>query len=177
MADRSALLASCILLASLLLGCPQTPNQRAMADAIRLLDDGRVEEALAAFREAQRHSPDHPDFVYGEGRALYRQKRNAEAEAVFRRAIELDAEVSDYYLYLGHVLARLDRLEKALDAYHEVTQLAPIDAEGWKGVGLTEYNLGNGPEARAALEKYIAFAPTAPDHNSISRLVRSLPKQ
>jgi tetratricopeptide (TPR) repeat protein len=167
--------AAAALGAFLLAACAGSAAQRAARDANELLLAGKVEEALAAYREAQRHSPEFADLHYGEGLALYRMKRYREAEVAFRNAIKRDPQIAAYHLYLGHVLSRQERLEAARDAYREATRLAPIDAEGWKGLGLTEYNLGRGREARVALEKYLAFAPAANDRNAISRLVRSLP--
>jgi tetratricopeptide (TPR) repeat protein len=161
--------------AALLVAGACSGEQRAVEDANRLLREGRTEEALAAYREALRHSPDVAVLHYGEGLALYQMKRYAEAEGPLRKAIELSPVEADPYLYLGHVLGRLGRMEEAAAAYREATRLAPIGPEAWKGLGLAEYNLKRYPEAREALEKYVTFAPRATDAAQINALVRSLP--
>ena len=164
-----------VVFLGLLTGCVGSPAQRATEDANRLLAAGNVEEALAAYREGQRHSPDFADLHYGEGLVLYRMKRYADAEPALRRAIELEPGEAPYHVYLGHVVARLDRMEEAVAAYREATRLAPIDPAGWKGLGLAQYNLRRYPEARQALEKYVAFAPGADDAPQIRALAHSLP--
>ena len=157
--------------------CAGSPAQRAAEDANQLLRAGRAQEALVAYREAQRHSPEFADLHYGEGLALYNLERIDEAEAPIERAIRLDPEVADYHLYLGHIRGKLERREEAIEAYRESTRLAPIHPEGWKGLGLMLYNVGRYTEARAALERYLAFAPAARDRSAISSLVQSLPKE
>ena len=164
------------LLGILLAACAGTAVQRATEEANRLLREGRTEEALAAYREGLRHSPDVADLHYGEALALYAFKRFDEAETPLRRAVGLDGRQAEYHLYLGHVLGRLERMEEAVEAYRESTRLAPIAPDGWKGLGLAEYNLGRWAEARVALEKYLAYAPAARDRPAISGLVRSLPR-
>jgi len=160
----------------MLSACAGSPAQRAAADANELLSAGRAQEALVAYREAQRHSPEFADLHYGEGLALYKLERIDEAEAPIERAIRLDPEVAEYHLYLGHVRGKLENREEAIEAYRESTRLAPIRPEAWKGLGLMLYNVGRYPEARAALERYLAFAPAARDRSAISSLAQSLPK-
>ena len=171
---RSVLAAG--LLGVLASACVGSPTQRATEAANELLADGKVEEALTAYREARRHSPDHADLHYGEGLALYRMKRYSEAEAALGRAIELSPGQASYHLYLGHVVGRLERMEEASAAYRESTRLAPIEPEAWKALGIAEYNLKRYPEARQALEKYLAMAPGADDVIHIRNLANSLPE-
>ena len=42
-------------------------------------------------------------------------------------------------------------------------------------LGFATYNLRRYPEARAALEKYLAFARDAHDYYAVSQLINSLP--
>lgn len=170
-------LSAVALLALALVACTGGPTRRAAADANRLLRDGRNEEALAAYREALRHSPDTADLHYGEALALYALKRPSEAEAPLRRAIRLEPGRPEFHLYLGHVLAKDGRMEEAVAAYRESTVLETINPEAWKGLGISLYNLERWAEARTALERYLSYAPNADDQAAIGRLVRSLPAE
>jgi Flp pilus assembly protein TadD len=158
-----------------LAGCVGTEGQRRVQEANELLSTDQLDEALAAYQDAERMEPDLADAHYGEALTLYQLKRHAEAEPALLRAVELDPEEAIYHVYLGKVLGRLDRLEEAEGAFRRATVLEPIDPEGWKGLGLTLYNLGRGAEARVALENYLSFARTGSDRSAIAQLVRVLP--
>ena len=69
----------------------------------------------------------------------------------------------------------MNRHDEAAGAYEEATRLAPMDARGWKGLGYAHYNARRYPEARVALEKYLAFARDALDYESVWHLVQTLP--
>ena len=155
--------------------CVGTEAQRTVQEGNDLLAQDRIEEALDAYRRAQEIDPGPADAHLGEGLALYRMQHYAEAETALRRALERDAEEAQHHVYLGHVLSRLERSEEAVETYLEATRLAPIQPDGWRGLGITLYNLGRGAEARVALEKYLAFAPNASDRSAIAGLIRALP--
>lgn len=155
--------------------CTGGPARQAAREAGALLDAGRGEEAVTAYREGRRQWPATAIFPYGEGVALYGLDRHAEAEAPLRAAIHLAPNEADHHLYLGHVLSQLKRYEEAVGAYDEATRLAPMDARGWKGLGYAHYNGHRYAEARVALEKYLAFARDAPDYQSIWHLIQTLP--
>ena len=150
-------------------------GQEAGYQANALLEDGRVEEALAAYREGRRQWPAMRIFPYGEGLALYLLNRNEDAEAPLREAIRLVPEAAESHLYLGYVLSRLNRNDEALAVYQEATRLAPMDGRGWKALGYAHYNARRYTEARVALEKYLAFARKAPDYESVWHLIQTLP--
>jgi len=163
------------LLASASFACTGGSAREAGHQANALLEEGRTDEALAAYREGRRQWPTMGLFPYGEGLALYRLDRYEEAEAPLREATSLSPAAAENHLYLGHALSRLNRHDEAVGVYEESTRLAPMDARGWKGLGYALYNARRYPEARVALEKYLAFARAAPDYDSVWRLVQTLP--
>ncbi|MFQ5669995.1 MAG: tetratricopeptide repeat protein [Acidobacteriota bacterium] len=165
-----------LVILALLAGCQGGAVRRAAVQGNRLLEQGRLQEALSVYRAAQRQHPEAAVLRTGEGVALYRLERYDEAEAALREAIRLDASDSNEFLYLGHVLSRQKSLPEAAQAYQEATRLDPLDPRGWKALGFTEYNRRRYPQARIALEKYLAFARGAADEIAISQLVSSLPR-
>jgi tetratricopeptide (TPR) repeat protein len=165
-----------LALALALGGCGDPEARRAAREASALLDAGQHEDALAAYREAADRFPEEAMFPFGEGTALYRMERYADSEAPLRRAVELDPGDSAMRLQLGHALARLEQADEAVVQYREAARLDPLNAPAWRSLGLAEMNRGNYPEAREALEKYLAFAREAEDTMAISHLLRSLPR-
>ena len=107
--------------------------------------------------------------------ALYLLGRHEEAEDPLREAIRLAPGEGLYHLYLGHALSELRRYDEAVTAYEAMTRLEPLEARGWKALGYVHYNRRHYPEARAALQKYLAFARDAEDYESVWHLVQSLP--
>jgi Flp pilus assembly protein TadD len=164
-----------LLLALAVAGCIGSEGQRRVQEANALLSADQLDEALAAYLDAERMEPDLAVAHYGEGLALYQLQRHAEAEPALLRAVELDPEQALYHVYLGRVLGKLDRQEEAEGVFRRATVLEPIDPEGWRGLGLTLYNLGRGAEARVALEQYLAFSRNDSDRSVIMQLVRVLP--
>ena len=163
------------VLATVSIACTVGPPRQAALEAHALLEEGRAEEALTAYREGRRQWPAMEIFPHGEGVALYVLKRHAEAEAPLRAAIGLAPDEADHHVYLGHVLSELKRYDEAIRAYEEAIRLAPTDARAWKGMGFAHYNVRRFAEARMALEKYLAFARGAPDYLSVWHLVQTLP--
>ncbi len=164
-----------VVLVVLWLSACGSEGQRKVQEGNELLTTDQIDEALETYRAAQTIEPSLADAYYGEGLALYELKRHTEAEPALRKAVDLDPEEQVYLVYLGRVLGRLERYEEAEVVFREATRLEPIEPEGWKGLGLTLYNMGRRVEAREALEKYLSFALAAPDRSAISQLVHSLP--
>ena len=160
---------------ALLTACAGTPAEQTAHRGQALLDNGRLKEALELYRGARESHPDLAPLHHGEGLALHRLERPAEAETPLRRAIELDSEEGRFHLVLGHVLFELGRPDEAVAEYKEMTRLEPMDGEGWRALGFAEYNLRRYPEARAALERYLAFARNADDSYAVNQLINSLP--
>ncbi len=61
------------------------------------------------------------------GHAMKEQERLADAEAAYRRALELSRD-ADGYLHLGHVLKLQQRLEEAGEAYAQSAEISPTKA-------------------------------------------------
>ncbi|MFQ5766922.1 MAG: tetratricopeptide repeat protein, partial [Acidobacteriota bacterium] len=119
----------------LLPGCTRGPVRQAARQAAGLMDEGRTEEALAAYRQAQELDSSAAVLHFGEGLALYKLERYKEAEPPLREAIRFESSRGRYHLYLGHVLAHLERLDEAVEAYEDATEADPRDAAAWRALG------------------------------------------
>jgi class 3 adenylate cyclase/TolB-like protein len=86
-----------------------------------------------------------------------------EAEALARKAIDLDPELIVGYQALSQILAQWpDRLGEALDASGKAVELAPSDAESWAFHSVVLYFRGEADEAASAIERAYQLNPIPP---------------
>ena len=81
------------------------------------LSQGNLEQAAAEAEAALKLRPDWLDLLFDYGLILKRMARQTEAEAVFRRAIEIDRTYVRAYQMLGAVLVSQGRIQDALDTF------------------------------------------------------------
>ncbi len=102
--------------------------------------------------EAQRHlaseRPQDPAVLNDLGNLLVLSAQPAEAETVYRKAIELDANKSSALFNLGLLLQQRGQLREAEDLYHRVLKIEPGNA--W-----AHYQLGTVEEGRKQDSKAI----------------------
>jgi tetratricopeptide (TPR) repeat protein len=128
---------------------------------IALREEGRVEEAIAHYREALRINPGHVNAAYNLGLALLDQGREEEAAAYTRRALRITPDDGDAHENLGVALARLGEMDEAIRHLEDAIRLDPgnsifrnnlalalVDA-GRTGGGAILKNLGARPDVRA----------------------------
>lgn len=60
-----------------------------------------------------------PQERFGKGLSLYGQQKYAEAVAELQQAVEIDPQLADAYLALGHALQKLGRLAEAAVAIQQ----------------------------------------------------------
>ncbi len=124
-----------------------------------LVEAGRTDEALGAYRAALRLRPDHAPARYNLGNALLAIGDAAAAEAAFRAALAIAPDHAGCHNNLGNALRQLGRPAEAATAYRAALALRP-DLYG------THSNLGSAllalhqPEAAlASLEAALRIRP------------------
>ena len=175
---RRSALALALVLA--LTGCAQAPTRKAREAAeihfqlgAEALQANRREDALREFAEAlqqdERHAPAH----LGRGIVYQYFGKLTEAEADYRRAIELDPSFSDAHNALGQLLAQTDRLELAVASFDRaldnVVYREAYVARCNKGQAL--YRMGRREQGVAELRACLASAPRyCPGHRELGRI-------
>ncbi len=139
-----------------------TPAPR-LAQAMRLHQSGDVPGALALYKALLQETPDDATLHNFAGMAQIQLQRFADGEAHVRRALELDPAYADAWNSLGNLCRLAGRPEQALQAYQEMTRLAPAAVTGWINLADLYRQIGHDERARAALATAVTQAEAVQD--------------
>lgn len=120
------------------------------------LEQGRLDEALAAQREAVRLAPNWAEARYNLGITLHRAGDREGALAEFRRVVALYPEYAEAYSYMGNLLAEAGDGRSAVEAHRRARAIQPQNALHLYNLTRTLAQLGNRAEARAVLDTLLA---------------------
>jgi superkiller protein 3 len=124
---------------------------------IALRRTGKLEEAIAAYRQAIKLKPDDADAYINMGNALSDQKKLEDAIAAYRQAIRLKPDYAYAYNNLGVALSDQKKLEDAIAAYRKAIELDPKYAAAYIGLGNRLSDLGKKEEAITAYLKALSL--------------------
>lgn len=125
----------------------------------QLLEEGKLEEAIAAYRRAIELNPDISWSHHNLGEALAKLGQFQEAIAAYRRAIELNPDFSWSYHHLGDILDRQQQWEEAVVAFSRAIELNPEHFGSYCGLGQSLVNLGQLDEAIVAYRRASELEP------------------
>jgi len=141
---------------------------------IALYDQGRLDEAIAAYETAINIEP-RASRYNNLGNALRDLGRPEEAIEAYRTAIDLDPTDPFPYNGLGNVLDDLERWEEAIEAYRTAIDLDPTNPLPYNGLGNALDDLGRPAEAIEAYRTAIELDPTYPlPYNGLGNILRDL---
>lgn len=100
-----------------------------MARVEAALERDAPEQALEILRGLLAHVPDDPLPVLALARSYHQAGRIDEAEAMYRRVLELEAGDAGATLGLARLYADNDREAEAIELYHEVATVDPLREE------------------------------------------------
>lgn len=132
-----------------------------------LLDDGRVDEALAHLAAAAQLKPQHAEVANNHGTALRAAGRHDEAREAFRRATELKAGYVEAEFNYALALAESGRAAAAETHYARVLALRPAHAKAANNLGNLRLAAGDTAGAERLFRAALAAAPDFADahHN------------
>lgn len=121
---------------------------------------GRRSDAL---EDAQALVRDHPARSAADwfnlGFLLDEDGQPTEAEAAFRRALELDAKLDRAWYGLGLALIRQGRLDEAITALERNTELQPMSPYGWYQLARVQFDRHEPDKARKIIRHLKGFEP------------------
>ncbi|MCI0356178.1 MAG: TIGR03032 family protein, partial [Acidobacteria bacterium] len=104
---------------------------------------GRLREAIAAYRECVRLDPSFPSARYNLGVALGDADELEEAVACLRAVAEAEPERAEAWNSLGYLACRQRRAGEAVTFYQRAIELQPDYAQAHFNLGLTLLQLGD----------------------------------
>jgi Flp pilus assembly protein TadD len=126
---------------------------------IRLIEQGKLDEAAASFRHAVHLRPDNAEAHNNLGAALKRQERLDEAVACYREALRLKPDFAEAYSNLGNVLRLLGKPEEAVASFRQALLLKPNYAEAQNNLSNALKDQGKLNEALAGYECALQLKP------------------
>ncbi len=127
--------------------------------AAALHQQGRLDEAIVAYREALRKQPNNTGGLNLLGIALSQAGRPDEAVLAIRGALDLNPDQPSAHYNLGTILQTLSRPEEALDHFQRALALKSGDPEAHNNIGAVLKGLGRIAEAADAYRKAVALQP------------------
>jgi len=138
---------------------PTNPRARAHIGDL-LVREGKLGEAVAAYRAAIRLKPDYAEVYNNLGLALERQGQIADAAIAYAEGIRLRPTYPQMHANLARVLDQQGKPAEAVAAYLEALRLAPNHAEAHAGVGALLAEQGKLSEAASHLTEAIRLNPS-----------------
>ena len=133
-------------------------TDKAIAEAILLQEQGKIEEALKiwrgiadAFEEVDRELSARAWLSVGY--LFYLQEKHEDAIAAYDQAIQLKPDYAGAYSNRGVAKSELGRHEDAIADYNQAIQLKPNYAEAYNNRGVAKNDLGRIDGARQDFEK------------------------
>ena len=116
---------------------------RKVEEGNRLWKEGKYEEALGRYSEAQIDRPDAPEIPFNMGSSFYRQKRYKEAMEADAKAAQLDkGPLKEKIAYnIGNSLFRQENLPGALESYKKALDIDPNDIDAKYNIEFIQRNL------------------------------------
>ncbi|UCF32242.1 MAG: tetratricopeptide repeat protein [Phycisphaerales bacterium] len=134
-----------------------------------LAQQGRLDEAVEAYRETVRLEPTHY-FAYNNlGTSLAKQDKFDEAIKAFRRSRQISPSFAEAHFNLGNCLLRQRKLDEAVDAFREALRYDPGFASAHYNLGVALQNQGRLDEA---IEEYRETLRLEQDHAGAERELR-----
>lgn len=126
-----------------------------------LVQQGRHEEAIVAFRRALQLRPDDPPVNNDLGCELVAIGQAHLAIPVLERALQLRPGYVEAHNNLGNALSREGRSDEAIAHYQTAVKLKPTHAEAHDNLGCELVLKGRLPEAIACFEAAVRLKPDA----------------
>ncbi len=121
---------------------------------------GKLDEAIAQYRQVIQIDPNYPRAYYDLGVALYGQSKLDEAITQYRQAIQIDPNYPRAYYNLGVALYDQGKLDEAITQYRQAIQLNPKLAIAYNSLGVALHDQGKLDEAITQYRQAIQLNPT-----------------
>jgi len=140
-----------------------------------LVDQGRVDEGIAQYREAIRCEPTYAGTHNNLGIALMKTGQTDAAIAEYKEAIRLSPSYSEVYYNWGNLLSKTGETDEAIIQYQQAIRLRPDYSAAHNNLGVALAARGETEAAIAEYEQAIRLDPGYADpHNNLGNLLLKL---
>lgn len=137
-----------------------SPDARGLfVQAVTFHQAGRLNEAVACYRQAIALKPDLAGAHSNLGTALCELGMLEEAESSYRKALAIQPDQAEAHNNLGTVLFERGKLDEAVSRYHNALALRPDYAEALSNLGAALFRRGALKDAEAYTRRALALAP------------------
>ena len=159
---------------------PSDENTSGAADVhsnrgIALRSEGKIGEAIAAFRQAIEQQPRAALYRFNLGAMLHEYGRLDDAIDAYRRAIDIKPDFAEALTNLGAALRDKGLPQEAVAAHRQAIKLKPDLAAAHANLGAALNDQGKLLEAEAAYRRAIALQPDfAQAHGNLGSVLMEL---
>ncbi len=124
------------------------------------LDEGKIQEAIALYRDACETLPDNANYKFKLSIALHRAGDTDGERAQLEAAVKLNPQIAGAQKQLGYLLARSGDAAGAVEHFKMAVQAAPAWTDAWISLSAELAVLRNFDEARKAAAMAMRLDPT-----------------
>ena len=144
-------------------GPPQEAAQITEAKkGVALLNEGKVDEGIAALEKALTIDPNLASVHYNLGLAYEKKDQPEEARKHFQEAIKIKPDLGEAYLALGNSYMSAKQFAPAAEAFSKAGESMPDNYDVFYNLGASYSNSGKYAEAEQAFRKAATINPKEP---------------
>ena len=151
-----------LLLVFWLTGCTP-PGPRALLDGKRLLDEGRIPQAVEKLSLATSLMPTNAAAWNYLGLACHRAGDATRASQAYLRALVLNRELFEAHYNLGCLWLDQNKPEVAKSEFTACTLRRAGSVESWLKLGTAQYRLGETANAEESFQRVLRLTPSHPE--------------
>ena len=136
---------------------------------IALQDQGKLQEAIEAYKKTLSLKPDFAEAYNNMGIALQDQGMLDESIEAYKKTLSIKPDYAEAYNNMGVALKEQGKLDKAIEAYKKTLSLKPDYAEAYNNMGIALQYQVKLEEAIVAFNKALLIKPDyAETHRNLS---------
>jgi tetratricopeptide (TPR) repeat protein len=132
-----------------------------------LATGGKLDQAAAAFRDAETLEPSNWELLWRSGELATTQGNTAAAEQYYRRATASGAKEWEPYARLGSFMFRQGRYAEAIAAFEKMREVAPDHSRAYSNLAAAYHQVGRTDESAEVLQRAIEIAPDALSYSNL----------
>jgi tetratricopeptide (TPR) repeat protein len=132
-------------------------------NAVRLLQQGKLQEGERILKQLRRRDPDNPDLLYNLGMAYSEQGKFEPSIEVLEQCIALAPQMSNAYTALGFSYSKIGKYHEAAQKSRQALEIDPDNFYAWRNIGGIYGKLREHDKAIEAFKKADALQKDQPD--------------